>query len=148
MVASGQPCLADYPVLTGWLVDTAKLVPMSDVAAIDARLAGLERRTKHQMVVVTVPTLGGQDPRDYGRCLGNRWDVGRAGVDDGAILVLARKERKVRLAVGDGLRASLTDGEAKSIIDRDVVPAMKHGRVGAGIKAAIDSVGREIGDAP
>lgn len=101
--------------------------------------------TKHQVVVVTVPTFEEQDPRDYGRCLGNLWGIGRKGINDGVIVLLAAKDRKIRIAVGEGLRAALTDDEARTIIERDMVSAFRAGRFGPGVEAAIGSIGREIG---
>ena len=98
-------------------------------------------------MIATIASFNGQDPSLYGRCLGGAWKVGRRGIDDGVVIVLAEKDRIARITVGDGVTAKLTDMEAKAIIDRDMVPAFRAGRFGAGVKAAVASIDREFGQA-
>jgi len=92
------------------------------------------------MVVVTVKSLDGQDVADFARNLGNRWGVGRKAVNDGVILVVAPNERKARIAVGDGLRSSLSDSVCQDIMDRKIIKRFKKGDLPGGIQAGIDAL--------
>src|SRR6476659_7177855 len=89
--------------LAGRVTDAANVVSKQQEAALSDRLARFEDATKHQMVVVTVNSLGGRDVADYTRDLANAWGIGRKGYDDGVVVLVAPNERKVRIAVGDGL---------------------------------------------
>lgn len=138
------PAGYDFPPRSGRVVDRAHVLSPAQEAAIEARLATLERTTHHQFVVVTVPSLGGHRIEDYGVRLGNAWRVGRKGVNDGVLLIVAPTERKVRIEVGNGLGTALRDDEAAAILRRDVLPAFGRGDLPAGIAAGVDDVIREI----
>lgn len=128
-------------------MDDAHLLSAAEASGIAAKSASIEQRTRHQFVVVTVPTLGGQDIAAYSTALGNRLGVGRKGVNDGVLLVVAPTERKVRIAVGEGLRTTLTDAEAKAIIDRTILPSFKAGHFGEGIIKGSDGIMAELSEA-
>lgn len=112
-----------------------------------ARLKAIEQRTAHQVVVATVPTTDGKDIVEYSACLGRHWGVGRAKIDDGVLIVVARDDRKARIAVGYGLEKALSDPEAQTIMDRDIIPAFRAGHFGAGLMRGITSIETEIGTA-
>jgi uncharacterized protein len=137
----------DFPALTGRVVDRADVLPTADEARIVAKSDALERTTGHQFVVVTVPTLGGHAIEDYSRALGNSWSIGRKGAKDGVLLVVAPTERKVRIEVGKGLEATLTNAEAQRIIDADILPAFRSGDFVGGIDNGVDGVIRDVGPA-
>lgn len=124
---------AKFPALTGRVVDEAHLLSPQTVQKLDGELAQLEAQTGHQLVVVTVPDLQGQAIEDYGYQLGRTWAIGRKGVDDGAILLVAPSERKVRIEVGYGLEPVLTDALSNLILQRKVLPQFKQGRMEQGI---------------
>lgn len=115
-------------------------------AEIAAQSASLEKRTKHQFVVVTVTTLGGRDIANYATALGDRWGVGRKGVNDGVLLVVAPSERKVRIAVGSGLRKTLTDAQAKAIIEQVIIPAFRAKHFDQGIIKGADRIMSELSE--
>lgn len=96
----------------GRVTDDAKVLSDAQKQQIAARLADFERLTGHQMVVVTTPSLGGQDIALYATNLANKRGIGRRGVDDGILLLVAPNERKVRIAVGRGLESILSDTAA------------------------------------
>ena len=141
---SVAPAGYDFPALSGRVVDAAQLLPPASRAAINEKLAALETRTQHQFVVVTVPGLGGHPIEDYGVTLGRTWGIGRKGINDGVLLIVAPQERKVRIEVGYGLEKALRDEEAKAIIDTAILPAFRAGDYPRGIAAGADGIIREI----
>ncbi len=92
------------------------------------------------MVVVTVRTLNGQDIADFTRTLANSWHIGRKGIDDGVVLLVAPAERKVRIAVGFGLEKQLTPEVCQEVIDSEVLPAFRRGNLPGGIEAGTEAL--------
>lgn len=126
------------------MIDAADLLPEATEAKLDVRLADVERRSKHQFVVVTVNSLGGHSIEDYGVTLGRWWGIGRKDSNDGVLLIVAPKERKVRIEVGGGLEKALRDEEAGEIIRNDILPRFRAGRMPDGILAGSEDIIREI----
>jgi uncharacterized protein len=128
--------------LAGRVTDAAEILDAAQEATLSTRLEQLERTTGHQMVVVTVPTLGGQDVAAFTRELGNAWGIGRAEENDGVVLLVAPHERKMRIAVGYGLERKLPDALCQQIIARLMLPRFRQadlpGGIDAGVKAVID----------
>jgi uncharacterized protein len=100
---------------------------------LDGELANLEAQTGHQVVVATVPDLQGYEIEDYGYQLGRTWAIGRKGVNDGAILLVAPNQRKVRIEIGYGLEPVLTDALTSLILQRKVLPQFRAGRMEQGV---------------
>ena len=146
LALTGQAAVAqDFPKLTGRVVDQADLLDPQQEAALTAKLAGLETRTKRQLVVITLSSLEGYEISDYGYRLGRTWALGQDGKgeaekDNGAILIIAPKERKMRIEVGYGLEPVLTDGLSSSIIRNDITPRFKEGDFAGGINAGVDRI--------
>lgn len=132
------------PVLTGRVVDNADLLTPAQEGTLTRALATTERRTKHQFVVVTLPSLGGRPIEDVGLRLGNGWGIGRRTHNDGVLLIVAPNERKVRIEVGCGLEQALTNDEARAIIDQRILPAFRKGSMAAGIFRGSAAIIREI----
>jgi len=128
-----------FPQLTGRVVDDAHLLTPEQVGALDAKLAALETQSQRQLVVATVPDLG-LEIEDYGYRLGRAWGIGDKGRNDGAILLVAPNQRKVRIEVGYGLEGILTDALSAIIIQREIVPRFKSGDYAGGINAATDQL--------
>ncbi|MBJ7409930.1 MAG: TPM domain-containing protein, partial [Phenylobacterium sp.] len=99
----------NFPPLTGRVVDNAEILSPAAEARLTQELATLEQQTAHQLVVATLPDLQGYEIEDYGYQLLRTWGVGRKEQDDGAILIVAPNQRKVRIEVGYGLEPVLTD---------------------------------------
>ena len=129
-----------FPKLAGRVVDEAQLLDPQREMALDAKLAGLEQQSQRQLVVVTVPDLQGYEIEDYGYRLGRAWGIGNKERNDGAILLVAPNERKVRVEVGYGLEGILTDALSSIIIQREVVPRFRQGDYAGGISAATDQL--------
>src|SRR5688572_27548014 len=92
-----------FPELTGRVVDQAGILAPEEETRLSDQLAALEVRTTDQLVVVTVPSLQGLSIDEFSQQLGNHWGIGRADRNNGVLLVVAPKERRVRIAVGYGL---------------------------------------------
>jgi uncharacterized protein len=124
-----------FPELTGQIVDNAGLLSAEDKAAILAGLKELEGKSTDQVVVVTVPSLDGYEIEDYGYQLGRKWGIGQAGKNNGILLIVAPKERKVRIEVGRGLEPVMTDLLSTLIIQNAILPAFRKGDFPGGIRA-------------
>jgi uncharacterized protein len=122
-----------FPALTGRVVDDAHILSPATVQKLDDELANLEAKTGHQVVVATVPDLQGYEIEDYGYQLGRAWQIGRKGLDDGAILLVAPKEHKVRIEIGYGLEPVLTDALTSVILQQKVLPQFKQGHMEQGV---------------
>ena len=133
-----------FPKFTGFVVDTANVLPADQEAALSKRLDDLQRRTGHQLVVATIPNLGGHTVEDYGYRLLRTWGVGLKGADNGAILIVAPTERKVRIEVGYGLEPWLTDAFSSVIINRTILPRFKAGDMPGGIVAGANAVADQL----
>ncbi|HEX4737003.1 MAG TPA: TPM domain-containing protein [Allosphingosinicella sp.] len=113
------------PALTGRVVDNAHVLSDRERARLAARLTALERRTSDQLVVVTLSSLGGAPIEAVGLRLGSGWGIGRAGLDNGVLLIVAPNDHKVRIEVGCGLEGLLTDARAASIIQEKLIPLLR-----------------------
>ncbi|MBU6167385.1 MAG: TPM domain-containing protein [Alphaproteobacteria bacterium] len=136
------PAFADpvFPKLSGRVVDAAAVLPADAVARLDARLKALEDSTGTQLVVATVPDLGGYEIEDYGYQLGRAWGIGQKDRNNGAILLIAPAQRKLRIEVGYGLEGTLTDAVSSRIIRRTIVPRFKAGDLAGGVEAGVDEL--------
>jgi uncharacterized protein len=143
--AAASPALAqDFPALSGRVVDAANIIPPDVEALLDAKLTAFETRTQRQLVVATVPSLDGYEISDYGYQLGRHWGLGDKARNDGAILLVAPNERKVRIEVGYGLEPVLTDGFSSLIIQNTILPAFKAGDMPGGIVAGTDAIIKQL----
>ena len=134
----------DVPYLSGRVVDNADLLTPDAEQRIAARLETLERETGAQVVVLTVPTLDGNPLEDYALKVVETWKLGRKGVDDGALFLVAREERSVRIEVGYGLESKLPDITGKRIIDELVVPRFRDGDFAGGVEAGLDAIEKGV----
>ena len=124
-----------FPKLTGRVVDNANLLSPEQRAALTNELAALEAKNRRQLVVVTIPDLEGYPIEDYGYRLGRTWGIGEKDVNSGALLIVAPKERKVRIEVGYGLEPIVTDALSSVIIQQQILPAFRNGDMAGGIMA-------------
>lgn len=133
-----------FPALSGRVVDDASLLSETAERRLDEKLAQLEADTGRQLVVATIRDLGGYEIEDYGYRLGREWGVGRRQANDGALLIVAPRERKVRIEVGYGLEPVLTDALSAQIIQRNILPAFRTGHFEAGITAGVDALDAQL----
>jgi len=133
-----------FPQFTGLVTDAANVIPADQKAALEAKLKALQQQTGRQLVVATIPDLQGYDIADYGYQLGRSWGVGLKGADNGAILIVAPNEHKVRVEVGYGLEPVLTDAFSSVVIQQAIVPRFKAGDMVGGISAGVDALAQQL----
>ncbi len=140
-VVPGRARAADaYPPLTGRVTDAAHVLTPEVTSDLTQKLAALEQSTGRQLVVATVPSLNDQPIEDYGVGLIRAWAIGAKGRNDGAILIVAPNERKVRIEVGYGLEGDLTDALSERIIQRNILPRFKAGDIPGGVATGADAL--------
>ncbi|MEJ2414483.1 MAG: TPM domain-containing protein [Sulfurimonas sp.] len=129
-----------FPKLTGRVVDNASLLSSSQEQRLTQFLKAHEDKTTNQVVVVTLPTLQGYTIEEYGVELGRHWGIGQKEKNNGILLIVAPKERKVRIEVGYGLEGTLTDKIAHDIIQEKILPAFKRGKYDQGIENGTSAI--------
>jgi uncharacterized protein len=129
-----------FPPLTGRIVDEAGLLKAEDMLAIAQDLTALEAKSTDQLVVYTTRSLQGYAIEDFGYRLGRFWQIGQKGKDNGAILIVAPNDRKVRIEVGRGLEPQLTDLMTKLIIENAILPAFRRNDFAGGIRAGVRDI--------
>lgn len=141
LLAVWQPAFAqEFPKLTGRVVDNANLLSVAEENQLAAQLQQLEAQSGRQLVVATIADLQGYPIEDYGYQLGRSWGIGAEDKDDGALLIVAPNERKVRIEVGYGLEPVLTDAASHYIIQDEILPRFKDGNMPAGIMAGAGAI--------
>lgn len=139
-VASAAMAAPEFPALSGRVVDNAGLLPEKAERAIQNRLARHESETGNQVVVVTIPDLQGYPIEEYGYLLGRHWGIGQNKRDNGALLIVAKAERKLRIEVGYGLEGVLTDALSKQVIETAILPRFRAGEFDLGIERGVDAI--------
>jgi uncharacterized protein len=135
-LASAQ-ALVPVPPLTGRVIDLTGILSGDAVNRIEAELAALELHKGSQIVVLVVPTTHPEEIEQYGIRAAEQWKLGRKGVDDGAILLVAKDDRRVRIEVGYGLEGALPDAIANRIVDETIAPHFRGGDYDGGIEAGV-----------
>jgi len=128
------------PPLAGRVNDLAHLLDAPTAAALEAKLADYEKTTANQLVLLTVPSLGGFPLEEYSLKVAEAWKLGKKGIDNGALLFIAKEERKIRIEVGYGLEPSLTDAVTSFIIRDKMTPRFQAGDYQGGITAAFEAM--------
>ncbi len=134
----------DVPALTGRVVDLAHVLPNSTIESLTAQLAAHETQTSNQIGVLTIPSLDGDSLEEFSHRVATTWKLGRKGTGNGVLLVVAIKERKVRIEVGYGLEGVLTDIRSAQIIRNELVPRFRAGDMSGGVTAAINAIVKTI----
>lgn len=138
---AGTMARAEIPARPkGPVLDAASVIPDAEEAALDAKLRTYTQSTGRALLVVTVPSLDGEDVATYANNLGHTWGLGGKESDQGLILLVAPTERKVRIEVGYGLEGYLPDVLAGRIIREQITPKFKAGDLPGGINAGIDAI--------
>jgi len=141
----GAPAAAQtFPPLTGRVVDQANLLTSAQKLDISSKSEALEAQSGRQFVVATVNSLEGREIEDYAYRLGRAWKIGDEKRDDGVILLVAPKERKVWITTGYGAGAFLTDAMSGIIIREQILPKFKAGDMGGGIVAGADAILKQM----
>ena len=131
---------ANFPALSGRIVDQANVIPVETRTALEPKLADLEAKSSIQLVVATVTSLEGQEIEPYANELFRTWKLGEKTKNNGVLLLVAPNERRVRIEVGYGLEGTLTDALSKVIITNAIAPRFKTGDFGGGISRGVDDI--------
>jgi uncharacterized protein len=110
----------------------------ADIAALERTLQDFEQRKGSQIAVLVVPTTAPETVEQYALRVAETWKLGRKGVDDGALLLVAKDDRALRIEVGYGLEGALTDIAAKRIVSDVIVPYFRQGDFAGGIRVGVD----------
>jgi uncharacterized protein len=138
----------EVPYLSGRVNDQADLLGDSFETGLDGRLRQLEEETGAQVAVLTIPSLEGDPIEDFSIRVVETWHLGRAGADDGVLILVVRDDRRMRIEVGYGLEGVLTDAQSGRIIDGLMAPRFRSGDFEGGIEAAVDAVSSAIRGEP
>jgi uncharacterized protein len=128
------------PPLTSRVTDLTGTLSGGAVARIEAKLADLEAKKGSQVAVLIVPTTQPEEIEQYGIRVAEAWKLGRKSVDDGAILLVAKDDRRVRIEVGQGLEGALPDAIANRIITETITPHFKQGDFDGGVEAGVNQI--------
>jgi len=136
------------PPLTGRVVDQTGTLTSGDIAALNQKLKDLETRKGSQVAVLIVPTTQPETIEQFSIRVADAWKIGRKKIDDGALMVVAKNDRHLRVEVGYGLEGSLTDVTTKRIIDEEITPRFRAGDFAGGISAGIERMIKVIDGEP
>ncbi len=137
--------LVALPALTARVTDLTGTLAVGQVAALEASTAAIEADKGAQVVVLLLPTTQPETIEQFGIRLAEAWRIGRKGVNDGVIVIVAKNDRKMRVEVAYGLEGAVPDAVAKRIVDETMAPRFKQGDFAGGLQAAVDDLARLIG---
>lgn len=132
------------PKFDRWVVDTTGTLDSNTRAHLERELDALHKRKGAQLAVLIVPTLGDDTIETYARRVFDEWKLGRKGVDDGILFVVAKNDRRMRIEVGYGLEGTVPDLLAGRIIREQVAPRFRQDDYAGGIVAGVESLLRLI----
>ena len=143
-VAGGAQGLVQVPALSGRVVDASAVLSSEQRQALEGKLAALETSSGSQVVILMVPSTLPEDIASFGNRVGNTWRIGRKGVGDGLLLIVATSDRKLRFEVAKSLEGAIPDLAAKQIIDEAISPRFKQGDYAGGLDAGVDQIAARI----
>jgi uncharacterized protein len=132
------------PKLTGRVVDLTGTLTSPEHEALAARLKAFETSKGSQVAVLLVPSIGTETIEEFSTRVTDEWKLGRAGVDDGVLFVIAKQERRMRIQTGRGVQGVLTDALSRRIIAERVAPRFKAGDFAGGIDSGVDAILKAI----
>ncbi len=144
-IESSSPPLPRFDALVQDLTGT---LTAGQQAALDEKLTAFQARKGTQVALLIIPTTQPEDIAQFGVRLAEAWKIGRKGVDDGAILIVAKEDRALRIEVQYGLEGVLTDATASRIINDTIAPLFKQGDFYGGVNAGLDQMLKVIDGEP
>src|SRR4051812_13754998 len=132
------------PKLTARVIDQTGSLTAAERDALEAKLRAFEEKRGSQVAVLLVPSIGTETIEDFAGRVTDAWQLGRKGVDDGVLLVVAKQERKLRIHTGRGVQGTLTDALSKRIVADIVAPRFRSGDFAGGIDAGVDAIMKAI----
>ncbi len=132
------------PKLTARVTDLTGSLTAPERDSIEAKLADFEAKKGSQVAILLVPSIGPETIEEFAGRVTDEWKLGRKGVDDGALLVVAKQERKIRIQTGRGTQGTLTDALSKRIVSDIVAPRFRSGDFAGGVEAGADAIMKAI----
>ncbi|MBR1191137.1 YgcG family protein [Bradyrhizobium sp. AUGA SZCCT0160] len=142
--AASALAIVVVPPLVGRVVDQTGTLTSGDIASLNQTIRSFETRKGSQVAVLIVPTTDGEAIEQFSLRVAEAWKIGRKKIDDGAVLVIAKNDRHLRIEVGYGLEGALTDVTTKRIIDEEITPKFKSGDFAGGVSAGLNKMIRII----
>jgi uncharacterized protein len=146
--APAAPAQVPLPKFESLVVDLTGTLTATQQSVLDEKLTAFQARKGTQVALLILPTTEPEDITQFGIRLAEAWKVGRKNVDDGAILIVAKDDRELRIEVGRGLEGVLTDIASKRIINDTIVPLFKQGDFFGGVNAGVDQILRVVDGEP
>jgi len=140
LMAAPRVFAVDVPYLTGRVTDNAQILSEETRKSINAALKDHEDRTTNQIAVLTVPSLEGASVEEYANSVFSAWKLGQKGKDNGILVLVSPKDRRLRIEVGYGLEGVMPDGVAGSIIRNVMTPHFKSGDYNRGIDEGVKAI--------
>jgi uncharacterized protein len=144
LLAAFLAAAADIPPLKARVTDLTGTLSAEQRSALEQTLAEFERRKGAQLAVLMVATTEPETVEQYAVRVEEAWKLGRKGVDDSLLLVIAKNDRRLHIEVGYGLEGVVPDAVAKRVIEDDIVPRLKSGDFYGGIRAGMDRLMRLV----
>jgi uncharacterized protein len=135
-----QAIALDVPSLRGHVNDYAGMLSPESSQELETALTNFEKSDSTQIVILTIPTLGGENLEDFSIKVAEAWRIGQKNVDNGVILLIVKQEHKIRIEVGRGLEGKLTDLVSGRIIRDVITPRFKDGDIDGGVKAGVAAI--------
>ena len=136
------------PSLKARVTDLSATLQPGQQAGLEQSLKSFEEKKGSQIAVLIVPTTQPETIEQYAIRVAESWKLGRKGVDDGVLLLVARDDRALRIEVGYGLEGAIPDAVAKRIISEIILPYFKAGDFNGGIRAGVESIIKVIEGEP
>ena len=136
-VSMTATAMVAVPPLSGQVIDQTGTLSAGDIASLTQTLKNFATRKGSQIAVLIVPTTDGEAIEQFSLRVAEAWKIGRKKIDDGALLVIAKNDRHLRIEVGYGLEGALTDVTTKRIIDEEITPKFKAGDFAGGVSAGV-----------
>lgn len=123
-----------------WVTDAGSFLSQAEERMLTQKLRSYADTTSTQMIIVTVPDMGGYAASDYATEVGRTWQVGQSGKNNGVVILVARDERETFIATGYGMEGSITDAMAARVVRNIILPAFRQGAFFEGLSGAVDAL--------
>jgi uncharacterized protein len=144
-LAAAAADLVPLPTLAARVTDLTATLTAEQRTALEASMAAIEREKGSQLAILVLPTTQPETIEEFGIRLAEAWQIGRDGIDDGVIVIVAKDDRKMRIEVGYGLEGAIPDAVAKRIVADVMGPRFREGDFAGGLNEAVTALGKLIG---
>ncbi len=141
-VARGQ---VEVPANDGWVTDLAGMLSPAEERSLEALMESYKQGSTHEIALLTVPDLGGESVERFALEVARAWKIGSAETSNGALLLVSKGDRKIRIEVGKGLEGDLPDILAGRVIRNVITPAFKAGDFPGGLRKGVEAMHAAIG---